>query len=129
MRRRALFCVLPAETSSAPHLSTDSLSIIRDYAARGHVIVPTLPEQIDPRSRLAIADQIRARIGAHVATVLCLDGVFEPRAIWDAARTHALDLERSVLVTSRRQLSGLFHIAGVTRVMTPRDAAAIYHAA
>lgn len=129
MRRRSVFIVLAADSSSAPRLTSDTLSIVRDYAARGHVVIPTLAYETDAVTRLTLADEIRQRTGAHVATVLTLAGPFEPRAIWDAARTHALDLSRSVLVTDRRQLSGLFHIAGVTRVLTPADAAAIYHAA
>lgn len=125
MRRRSLFFVVPS-TGVTP----DTISMVRDFAALGYAIVPVLDgAQLTPSERFELADALRASTGARIATVLDVGAEFDPRPVWDAARVHALDLQRSLLVTQERRLSGLFQTAGVTRVSSPARVRALHLAA
>ncbi len=128
-KRKALFVTLDAVPTVAPpaepliQAPAHVLDAIRDYGARGYVIVPVLLTKQGDNASLAEYEnvahaamhQLRRRTGAPVATVLLLTGNFDPREIWDLARVYELDLNRSLLLTAGGRHAGLFRTAGVAR--------------
>jgi hypothetical protein len=131
MRRRCLFLVTPPLATVDRELTAAQWSAVRDYSAMGYLVIPVVHPNgtSTPEERELLASVIAARTGARVPTVFEAGEGFDPRHVWDVARRFGLDLSRSILLTHARTLAGLFHVAGVERVLSPTAGFGGMHAA
>lgn len=121
---RALFLTRQALESgrTAAGLSARLTGMLRDYAARGYVILVVtdelrLGDETFTTARLML--QAIRNVERHVlpvADVLLLQSSFDPRPFWDAARRFNVSLAASTYVTQAGELGGAARTAGVDRI-------------